>query len=91
MSSRRKEIALVTASILTGIAVSGPTPPAMAGLIANASSQRFCVNEQPISLESYEINGSSYVKLRHIGRATDFSVTYDATANSVRIELDKPY
>ena len=43
------------------------------------------------SLEAYEINGSNYVKLRDIGQAADFSVTYDAAANSVRIEPDKPY
>ena len=32
--SKRKEIALVTASILAGIAVSGPAAQAVAGLMA---------------------------------------------------------
>ena len=35
MNSRRKEIALVTAGILAGIAVSGPATQAAAGLMAN--------------------------------------------------------
>ena len=60
---RRKEIALVTAGILAGIAVSGPAAQAAAGLMANPSSQRFYVNEQRVNLEAYEIGGSNYVKL----------------------------
>ena len=89
--SRRKEIALVTAGILAGIAISGPATQAAAGLMASPSSQTFYVNEQRVNLEAYKINGSNYVKLRDIGQAVDFSVTYDAAANSVRIEPDKPY
>ena len=89
--SRRKEIALVTAGILAGIAVSGPASQAAAGLMANPSTQRFYVNEQHISLEAYEINGSNYVKLRDIGQAVDFGVTYDAATNTVIISPDKSY
>lgn len=59
--SKRKEIALVTAGILAGIAVSGPVTQAAAGLMANASSQKFYVNEQRVPLEAYEISGSNYV------------------------------
>ena len=87
----RKEFALVTVGILTGIAVSRSATQAMAGLMANASSQRFCVNEQHIPLEAYEINGSSYVKLRDIGQVVDFGVTYDAKTNTVTIRPDRPY
>ena len=87
--SRRKEIALVTAGILAGIAVSGPA--ATAGLMANESNQRFYVNDQRVDLQAYEINGSNYVKLRDIGEAADFGVTYDAAANAVYISPDKPY
>ena len=88
---RRKEIALVTAGILTGIAVSGPAAQAAASLMANPSSQRFYINEQRINLEAYEIGGSNYVRLRDIGQAVDFGVTYDAAANTVTIHPDMPY
>ena len=88
---RRKEIALVTAGILAGIAVSGPAAQAAAGLMANPSNQKFYLNNQRISLTAYEIGGSNYVKLRDIGEAVDFSVTYDAAANIVTIHPDKPY
>ena len=86
-----KEIALVTAGILAGIAVSGPATQAMAGLMANPSSQQFYVNKQHLNLEAYEIGGSNYVKLRDVGQAVGFGVTYDAAANTVIIHPDKPY
>lgn len=89
--SRRKEIALVTAGILAGIAVSGPATQAMAGLMANPSSQQFYVNEQRIPMQAYEIGGSNYVKLRDVGQAVGFGVTYDAAANTVTIRPDEPY
>ena len=89
--SRRKEIALVTAGILTGIAISGPATQAAASLMANPSSQRFYVNEAHINLEAYEIGGSNYVKRRDIGEAVDFGVTYDAATNTVTIHPDMPY
>ena len=89
--SRRKEVALVTAGILTGITVSGPAAQAVTGLMANHSSQRFYVNEERINLEAYEIGGSNYVKLRDIGQAVGFGITYDAAANTVHISPDKPY
>ena len=88
---RRKEIALVTAGILTGVAVSGPAAQAAAGLMASPSNQKFYLNNQRISLTAYEIGGSNYVKLRDIGEAVDFGVTYDAATNTVHISPDKPY
>ena len=88
--SRRKEIALVTAGVLAGITISGPASQATAGLMANASSQRFYVNEQRIPLEAYEINGNNYVKLRDIGQALNLGVTYDARTNTVRINPNQP-
>ena len=89
--SRRKEIALVTAGILAGIAVSGPAAQAAAGLMAKPSNQKFYLNNQRISLTAYEIGGSNYVKLRDIGETVNFSVTYDAATNTVTISPDKPY
>ena len=82
--SRRKEIALVTAGILAGIAVSGPAAQAATGLMATLSNQTFYRDDQRISLTAYEIGGSNYVKLRDIGEAVNFGVTYDAATNTVQ-------
>ena len=42
-------------------------------------------------MTAYAIGGSNYVRLRDIGRAVDFGVTYDATTNSVYIDSAQPY
>ena len=89
MTHKMKNAALVLVGILAGIAISGPA--ATAGLMANLSSQQFYVNDQRVDLQAYEINGSNYVKLRDIGEAVDFGVTYDAAANAVHISPDKHY
>ena len=82
--SRRKEMALLAAGIVTGAAVFGGGT-ALASLAAQPSAQRFYLNGQRIALEAYAINGSNYVKLRDIGQAVGFGVTYDAATNSVTI------
>lgn len=87
--SRGKEIALVTAGVLVGVALSGPA--ATAGLMANPSSQSFYLEDRMIDLEAYSINGNNYVKLRDVGQAVGFGVDYDAGTNSVIIHPDKPY
>ena len=91
MMHKLKNAALVFAGILVGITLSGPVAQAAAGLMANPSSQKFYLDDQKISLQAYEINGSNYVKLRDIGEAVDFGVAYDAATNAVRISPDKPY
>lgn len=88
---RIKETVLIAAGVLAELLLSGPASSAMASLMAAPSSQTFYLNNQRVNLEAYEINGSNYVRLRDIGQAVGFGVTYDATANSVRIEPDKPY
>ena len=47
--SRRKEIALVTAGILAGLAAGGPAAQAAASLMANPSSQQFYLDGQQIA------------------------------------------
>ena len=87
----RKEISLVAAGILAGIAVSNPVTQAAAGLMANPSNQNFYLDGQRISLTAYEIGGSNYVKLRDIGKVVNFGITYDAATNTVTIYPDMPY
>ena len=82
--SRRKEMALLAAGIVTGAAVFGGGT-ALASLAAQPSAQRFYLNGQRIALEAYAINGSNYVKLRDVahvlnGTAAQFSVGYSAEA-----------
>lgn len=42
-------------------------------------------------MTAYSIGGNNYVRLRDIGKAVDFGVTYDAATNSVHIDSTQPY
>jgi hypothetical protein len=88
---RIKETVLIVAGVMAGVLLSGPAASAVARLTATPSSQTFYLDGQRINLEAYTISGSNYVKLRDIGEAVDFGVTYDAATRSVRIESDRPY
>lgn len=79
------------AGILAGMALCGPAVQASASLTASPTSQTFYLNGQRVEFEAYSIHGNNFVKLRDIGKAVDFGVTYDGTANSVHIDPNVPY
>ena len=89
MKSMKKELALVASGVLLGSALAAPA--ATAALTAQLSNQKFVVDGKPAQIEAYSIGGSNYVRLRDVGRAADFSVTYDPQTNNVRIATDEPY
>lgn len=60
-------------------------------LTARASTQQFYLSGQPVQFEAYQIHGNNFVKLRDIGQAVDFGVTYDGSTNSVHIDPDAHY
>ena len=77
--------------MLLGAALFGGSTALAAGLWAEPTTQSFYINGEKIDLLAYVIGGNNYVKLRDVGQAVGFRVAYDAAANSVRIEPDKPY
>ncbi|MBD5133368.1 MAG: hypothetical protein HDT38_02675 [Clostridiales bacterium] len=77
--------------ILAGLALSGPAAQAADYLTAHPTTQTFYLDGEKIDLTAYLIGGSNYVRLRDIGRAVDFGVTYDAATNSVYIDPDAHY
>jgi len=85
----RKEVALVASGVLLGAAVAGPA--ASAALTAQQSSQRIYVDGEPVQIEAYSIGGNNYCKLRDVGKAVGFHVSYDALTNTVRINTNEAY
>ena len=79
----RKEVALVASGVLLGAAVAGPA--ASAALTAQQSTQKIMVDGEPVQIEAYSINGSNYCKLRDVGKAVGFHVSYDPLTNTVLI------
>ena len=89
--SRKREAVFMGLGVLAGLALSGPVAQAATSITATLSNQPIYVNGQRISITAYSIGGNNYVKLRDIGRAVDFGVTYDATTNSVHIDSTQSY
>ncbi len=87
---RKGYFQFVAGIIIGGALFSGGTAYA-AGLMAEPSSQTFFVDGQQVQLQAYAIGGSNYVKLRDVGMAVNFNVTYDAATNSVQIASGEPY
>lgn len=77
--------------IAVGAALFGGGTAYAAGLLAEPSSQTFYVDGQQVQLQAYAIGGNNYVKLRDVGQAVNFNVTYDAATNSVQIATNEPY
>ncbi len=91
MKTKQSIIAL-TAGILIGASMVGPVASAAEEYLqARRSTQEFFVDGQRIELEAYAIGGHNYVKLRDIGKAVDFSVSYDPFKNAAIIVSGMPY
>lgn len=89
--SRKREAIFMGIGILTGLALCGPASAAVQQLTAAPTSQTFYVDGQRVQFEAYEIHGNNFVKLRDIGKAADFGVTYDGATNTVHIAPGSPY
>ena len=89
--NRKREAIFMGIGILAGMALCGPAVQAADSLAARPSSQPIYVDGQRVDMTAYNIGGNNYVRLRDIGRAVDFGVTYDAATNSVYINSTQPY
>ena len=91
MKNKEKNVALVAAGIMLGAAITGPAAQAAEMLAAQRSAQKIYVDGQQVQIEAYSINGNNYAKIRDLGRAVDFNVSYDAATNTVQIDSTAPY
>ena len=91
MKNREKNVALVAAGIMLGAAIAGPAAQAAEMLAAQRSAQRIVVDGKQVQIEAYSINGNNYAKIRDLGKAVGFNVSYDAATNTVQIDSTVPY
>ena len=91
MMSRKREAIFMGIGILAGLALSGPAAQAATNITATLSNQPIYVDNQRVSMTAYSIGGNNYVRLRDIGKAVDFGVTYDTATNSVHIDTNAHY
>ena len=74
--------------VLVG-AIMLPGAYAASGIMAERSTNTIYVDGQRTELEAYNIGGNNYVKLRDVGKAVGFNVSWDGSA--VQIDSDAPY
>ncbi len=88
----KQSIITLAAGILIGASMVGPMASAAEEYLqARRSTQQFFVDGQRVELEAYAIGGHNYVKLRDIGKAVDFSVSYDPLNNAAIVVSGVPY
>ena len=80
-----------SAGILTGAVMFGGATAIAAGIAATPSKQSIYVDGQPVAMTAYSILGNNYVKLRDVGQAVGFGVSYDAATNTVQISTKTGY
>ena len=89
----RRDVAGFAVGLLCGGVIFGGVGIA-SGVIATPlteSSQKVTLDGQAVSLEGYNINGNNYFKLRDLGKAMDFGVTWDNDSRTVEIDSSTGY
>lgn len=84
-------LSLLAGVILGAALFGGGTVLASSGIMATPSTQAIYVDGQRVNMTAYNIGGNNFVKLRDVGKAVNFAVTYDATTKSVQIDSSAPY
>ena len=87
----KQRIVTLLIGMILGMALLSGGYAAGTVLTAAPTSQTFYVDGQRVQFEAYEIHGNNFIKLRDIGKAVDFGVTYDGATNTVHIAPDSPY
>lgn len=78
---------LVIALVLTSIAPMA----AAAEVVANKTTAKIYINGKEVSIEGYNIDGSNYFKLRDLGSAINFGVSWDGENNAIIINSSESY
>ena len=76
---------------ITSLPAPAPTPPPAPKLVAHPTSSAILVNGEAVAFDAYSINDNNYFKLRDIGQAFDFGVTWDGATNTIIIDTGKGY
>ena len=89
----RRDVAGFAVGLLCGGVIFGGVGIA-SGVIATSlteSNQKVILDGQAVSLEGYNINGNNYFKLRDLGKAMDFGVTWNNDSRTVEIDSNTGY
>ncbi|HYF77600.1 MAG TPA: hypothetical protein VD973_10740 [Symbiobacteriaceae bacterium] len=59
--------------------------------VATPTASKIYLNGEEVPFAAYTIGGNNYFKLRDIGKAMDFGITWDASANRIGIDSKSSY
>lgn len=85
----KRTVYILLTGIFLGATLLGGAEAAVETISAQRSSNPVYVDGQRVVLEAYNIGGNNYVKLRDVGKAVGFNVTWDGSA--VQINSTEPY
>ncbi len=85
----KKTIAAMLAGAVLGASLLGGAYAAVETVSAQRSTNAIYIDGQRVELEAYAIGGHNYVKLRDVGKAVGFNVSWDGSA--VQIDSTAPY
>ncbi|WP_409969336.1 hypothetical protein RFF05_05240 [Bengtsoniella intestinalis] len=82
-------------AFLLGLAIGGLTLGGSvayaSGIVATLSTQPIFVDGEQVEMTAYTINGNNYVKLRDVGQAVGFNVSWNFDESRVDIDSNSPY
>lgn len=84
-------IKLTSGTAYTPVGNELAAPGDTAAKTAAPSGARIYLDGNEIGPKAYRINGSTYFKLRDVGKLFDFGVTWDAQANSIGMDTTAGY
>ncbi len=79
------------AGLILGVLVGGGAAIAASEVLATPTTSTVLVNGQNVNFTAHNIGGANYFKLRDIGKAVDFGVTWEGSTNTIYIDTTKGY
>lgn len=86
-----RKSSFITGFVLGGMLFGSVTAIAATSITATPSGQSLYVNGEKVITQAYNIEGANYFKLRDIGQAANFAVSFDEQTNTISMDTSKAY
>jgi hypothetical protein len=84
-------ISMTSGTAYTPVGGELSVPSTKGSVTATLSTSVVYLNGNPVVLTAYTIGGNNYFKLRDVGKALNFGVTWDGNANMIKIDSSIGY
>ncbi len=91
MKKQVHSMSIFLSGLVLGGILFGGTAAYAAGVIAELSTQPIYVDGEQVEMTAYSINGNNYIKLRDVGEAVGFDVSWNYEESRVDIDTTSPY